>query len=46
MHSDHEKYEEFILSYNDTVEKVLTESQEKILQVLNIEKEVFEESVL
>jgi len=46
MHSNQNRYEDLILSYNDEIEKVLNDAQEEILENLNIDKQAFEESVI
>ena len=40
------EYERLVLSYNEEVENVLIKAQEEILKGLEIEKDIFEESVL
>jgi len=46
MDSDAAAYEKLVLEYNDEIENVLKKAQQTILEILNIQFEDFEESVI
>ena len=43
--NDREQYERLILNYNEEIENILKNAREKILDELNVYKNVFAESV-
>jgi len=46
MNTDEETYSKLVTSYNEEIDKLLSDSQEKLLSKLQISKEILEDSII